>query len=172
MIKFRNWICNTISMATIVVPRRWWNQSIRKDDNKQTGKKKDWNLCVCVCQEDQPWANICANSPLFAEEDWLWAKIYCHSSSFFPESPNRELYVIFAHPSSCCMWDAASAWPEKRCIRVHLGSEPGPSVMDRTHLTTKPRCWPKTEIFKERIFTAILQKTTGKRSWSERQSVS
>ena len=55
------------------------------------------------------------------------------------------------------MWDAASAWPEKGWVLVRPGSEPGPPVMEHTHLATKPQGWPKTEIFKERIFTAILQ---------------
>ena len=43
-----------------------------------------------LCEGDQPWASIRANRPLFAEEDQLWANIYCQSSSFlffFPKAP-------------------------------------------------------------------------------------
>ena len=38
--KLQNWIYNNISMANVVVPRRWWSQRIHKDDNKDTTKKK------------------------------------------------------------------------------------------------------------------------------------
>ena len=61
---------------------------------------------------------------------------------FFPQSTSRQLYVIVAHPSSCCMWDADSAWAEKRCCGARPGSEPGPPVAERAHLTAKPGGWP------------------------------
>ena len=32
----------------------------------------------CVCEEDQPCANICQSSSFFAEEDWPWANTHAH----------------------------------------------------------------------------------------------
>ena len=41
------------------------------------------------------------------------------------------------------MWDAASACSEKPCVGARPGSEPGPQVAERVHLTDKPRGRPK-----------------------------
>ena len=42
--KLQNWTYNNISMANVVVPRRWWSQRIHKDDNKHTTKERNWNF--------------------------------------------------------------------------------------------------------------------------------
>ena len=58
----------------------------------------------------------------FAEEDWPWANICAH------------LPLLF-------IWDAATAWFEKRCIGACLGSEPvnpGATEAEQPHLATTP----------------------------------
>ncbi|XP_058386448.1 zinc finger protein 547-like isoform X3 [Diceros bicornis minor] len=50
---------------------------------------------------------------------------------------NHTVFVFF-----CCMWDAASAWPEKQCVRARPRSEPRPPVAEHAHLTAKPRGRP------------------------------
>ncbi|XP_058424280.1 xaa-Pro aminopeptidase 3 isoform X3 [Diceros bicornis minor] len=54
---------------------------------------------------------------------------------------------------SCCMWDMASAWPEKRCVGARLGSEPGPPAAEHAHLTAKPRGQPYLSLsLKEELY--------------------
>ena len=66
------------------------------------------------------------NPPPFAKEDWPWANICAH----FP--------LLF-------IWDSATAWPDKRCVTVHPGSEPVNPLaakVEHAHLATEPRGRP------------------------------
>ena len=53
-------------------------------------------ICVCV------W-----------EEDWPWANIYCQSSPFCLRKMAPQLTSVFIF--LCFMWDAATAWLDERC---------------------------------------------------------
>ena len=60
---------------------------------------------ICFGKEDWPWANICANLPLFLEEDCSWANI-CANLPLFR------------------MWDSPIAWLNDQCVGPCPGSKP------------------------------------------------
>ena len=70
---------------------------------------------------------------------------------FSPNPPSTWLYVIVVGPSSCGMWDAASAWSDLAVPRLCPGSEPAKpwdAEAERANLTTRPGCWPlKLDLF-------------------------
>ena len=67
-------------------------------------------------------------------------------SSFFPQSPPVHSCIFFVvGPSSCGMWDAASAWFGEQChVRTQDSNQrkTGPPAAERTNLTTRPRGQP------------------------------
>src|SRR3712207_7687772 len=51
-------------------------------------------------------------------------------------------------PSSCSMWDAASAWFDEQChVRAQDSNQrnTGPPAAERANLTTRPRGQPRSE---------------------------
>ena len=56
--------------------------------------------------------------------------------------PELTSVPIFLH----FMWDAATAWPDKPCVGVRPGSEPGPPAAEREHLTATPQGRPPNHI--------------------------
>ena len=63
-------------------------------------------IFLFLLEEDCPWANTCANLPLF------------------------------------CMWDAATAWPDERCVGSRQGSKPvNPGLPKWSAGTQQPCLW-------------------------------
>ena len=66
--------------------------------------------------------------------------------SFFPQSPPVHSCIFFVvGPSSCGMWDAASAWSDEQCHVLAQDSNQrntGPPAAEHTNLTTRPRGQP------------------------------
>ena len=65
---------------------------------------------------------------------------------FSPQSPPVHSCLFFiVGPSSCGMWDAASAWSDEQCHVRALDSnqrDTGPPAAERANLTTRPRGQP------------------------------
>src|SRR3712207_1540984 len=65
---------------------------------------------------------------------------------FSPQSPPVHSCIFFVvGPSSCSMWDAASAWLNEQChVRAQDSNQrnTGPPAAERTDLTTRPRGQP------------------------------
>ena len=62
--------------------------------------------------------DLSANSPLGPRSNF-YSSSYFKNFIFFSQSPPVHSYVfLVVGPSSCGMWDAASAWPDERC-HVH-----------------------------------------------------
>ena len=68
---------------------------------------------------------------------------------FFPFSPQsppvHSCMFLVVSPSSCGMWDAASAWPDEQCHARTQDSNrrnTGPPAAERANLTTRPRGQP------------------------------
>ena len=81
--------------SSSVNAREWGKKSICK--SRGPGSGFSLLLCVCVC-----------------EEDWLWANIYCQSSSFClrkmgPELTSMPIFLYFIHGMP------TTAWLAKRC---------------------------------------------------------
>ena len=73
---------------------------------------------------------------------------------FFPFSPQsppvRSCIFFVVGPSSCSMWDAASAWFDEQChVRAQDLNQrnTGPPAAERTDLTTWPRGQPPNSLF-------------------------
>ena len=70
---------------------------------------------------------------------------------FAPQSPPVHSCIFFVvGPSSCGMWDAASAWPDERChVRAQDSNQwsPGPPKLEHANLTTRPRVRPQYLLF-------------------------
>ena len=97
----------------------------------------------------QPWM---PHPPCF-----LWASALSRNGSFFkkkrfyffplsPQSPLVHICTFFiVGPSSCGMWDAASAWFDEQChfhARDSKKQNTGPPGAERANLTTRPRGQP------------------------------
>ena len=68
---------------------------------------------------------------------------------FFPFSPQsrpvHSCIFLVVGPSSCGMWDAASAWFDEQChVRAQDSNQrkTGPPAAERANLTTRPRGQP------------------------------
>ena len=75
---------------------------------------------------------------------------------FLPKAPLVHSCILFVvGPSSCGMWDAASAWFDEQCrdeqCHVHAQDSnqrnTGLPAVERANLTTRPRGQPENEIF-------------------------
>src|SRR3712207_9259582 len=68
---------------------------------------------------------------------------------FSPQSPPVHSCIFFVvGPSSCSMWDAASAWFDEQChVRAQDSNQrnTGPPAAERANLTTRPRGQPRSE---------------------------
>ena len=66
---------------------------------------------------------------------------------FSPQSPPVHSFVFFVvGPSSCGVWDAASAWFDEQChVRAQDSNQrnTGPPAAERTNLTTRPWGQPR-----------------------------
>ena len=76
----------------------------------------------------------------FQQSDFFFEFI---SFPFSPQSPPVHSCIFLAvGPSSCGMWDAASAWSDEQC-HVHAPDSnqrnTGPPAAERANLTTRPR---------------------------------
>ena len=63
-----------------------------------------------------------------------------------PKEPSTQLYIPVVGPSSCGMWDAASAWPDERCNVCAQDPNlwfPWDANAECTNLTTWPQRQPK-----------------------------
>ena len=96
---------------------------------------------MCPCSS----INFCKSIILNSLSNSLYISIYFLRFYFFPFSPqsplvHRCIFFIVA-PSSCGMWDAASAWFDEQC---HVCTEDlnqwntGPPAVERTNLITGP----------------------------------
>ena len=74
---------------------------------------------------------------------------------FSPQSPPVDSCVFFVvGPSSCGMWDAASAWSDEQChVRTQDSNRrnTGPPAAECANLTTRPRGQPLTLFYFLRI---------------------
>ena len=69
---------------------------------------------------------------------------------FSPQSPPVHSCMFFiVGPSSCGMWDAASAWSDEQChVRAQDLNQrnTGPPAAERVNLTTRPQGQPRSEV--------------------------
>ena len=97
-------------------------------------------LFVCFLRKISPELTSAANPPLFAEEDWPWAKIRVHLPPLY-------------------MWDACHSMACQAVPCLYPGSEPAPGIwtgkarvakVELVNLTTAPRhgAGPYTLLFK------------------------
>ena len=66
-------------------------------------------------------------------------------SFFSPKPPVHSCIFFVVGPSSCGMWNAASAWSGEQChVRAQDSNQrnTGPPAAERTNLTTRPRGQP------------------------------
>ena len=111
-----------------------------------------------------PWNDYVIWTVLIIQIDW----ILCFSFflSFFPFSPQsplvRSCIFLAVGPSSCGMWDAASAWSDEQChVRAQDSNQrnTGPPAAERANPTTRPRGQPFFDYFwKEEIVKNVWGK--------------
>ena len=70
-------------------------------------------LCIFFFLRIGTWANNCCQSFLLL-------------LFYLPKPPCTQLYILFACPSSCGMWDAASTWTDEWCHVCTQDPNPGP----------------------------------------------
>ena len=106
------------------------NVSLREGIS-QGGAKVLSNMWMCVIvvlggflvRKIGPELTCVTNLPLFAWGRCPWANT-CANLLLF------------------CMWDTTTAWLDKRCVGLCLGTEPQVAEEEHTNLTTTPPGWP------------------------------
>ena len=102
-----------------------------------------WHILSCwpAWRQLGRWSNCCLplRMPFF-----FFQRFY-----FFPYSPPNppahSCIFFVVTPSSCGMWDTASAWLDERChVRAQDSNQrnTGPPAAERANLTTRPRGQP------------------------------
>ena len=103
---------------------------------------------------------------------------------FLPKAPpGRSCIFFIVGPSSCGMWDAASAWPDEQChVRAQDSNQrnTGPPAAECAELTTRPWGQPPSEGYFLKVISQRGQKEEERRqsqcviptkSWKERKAV-